>query len=97
VTDTEPRIAPIPRDTLPDDVRVALQGWLRPDATEVPAPLDTLARHPDLARSYLAFNRHLLFESTLTHRASGRGSTTKRSLARRMGPTPPAGLLATPR
>ncbi len=68
MTDTQPRISPLPRGTLPDDVRVALRGWLRPDATEVPAPLDTLARHPDLARSYLAFNRHLLFESTLTPR-----------------------------
>jgi AhpD family alkylhydroperoxidase len=68
MTNTEPRIPPLPRGTLPDDVRVALQGWLRPDATEVPAPLDTLARHPDLARSYLAFNRHLLFESTLAPR-----------------------------
>ncbi len=68
MTHTEPRIPPLPRGTLPDDVRVALQGWLRPDATEVPSPLDTLARHPDLARSYLAFNRHLLFESTLTPR-----------------------------
>jgi AhpD family alkylhydroperoxidase len=68
MTDTEPRIPPLPRGTLPDDVRVALQGWLRPGASEVPAPLDTLARHPDLARSYLVFNRHLLFESTLTPR-----------------------------
>ena len=68
MTDTEPRIPPLARGTLPDDVRVALQGWLRPDATEVPAPLDTLARHPDLARSYLAFNRHLLFESSLPPR-----------------------------
>jgi AhpD family alkylhydroperoxidase len=68
MSDTEPRIPPLPRGTLPDEVRVALKGWLRPDATEVPAPLDTLARHPDLARSYLAFNRHLLFESSLTPR-----------------------------
>ena len=36
MTDTEPRIPPLPRGTLPDDVRVALRGWLRPDATEVP-------------------------------------------------------------
>ena len=70
MTDTEPRIPPLARGTLPDDVRVALQGWLRPDATEVPAPLDTLALHPDLARSYLAFNRHLLFESSLPPRDS---------------------------
>jgi alkylhydroperoxidase family enzyme len=63
-----PRVEPLPRGTLPDDVRTALKGWLRPDATEVPKPLDTLARHPDLARSFLGFNRHLLFESTLPPR-----------------------------
>ncbi len=64
----EPRIRPVPRGTLPDDVRAALQGWLRPDAADVPAPLDTLARHPDLARAYLGFSRHLLFDSTLPPR-----------------------------
>jgi AhpD family alkylhydroperoxidase len=68
MTEAEPRIVPLPRGTLPDEVRVALQGWLRSDATEVPTPLDTLARHPDLARSFLAFNRHLLFGSTLPPR-----------------------------
>jgi alkylhydroperoxidase family enzyme len=61
------RIEPLPPGTLPDDVRVALEGWLRPDATEVIKPLDTLARHPDLARPFLAFNRHL-FQSTLPPR-----------------------------
>ena len=63
-----PRISPIPRGTVPDDVRVALKGWLRPDAQEVVRPLDTLARHPDLAKAFLAFNRHLLYESTLPPR-----------------------------
>jgi alkylhydroperoxidase family enzyme len=62
------RIEPLAPGTIPDDVRAALQGWLRPDTTDVPAPLDTLARHPDLARSFLTFNRHLLFESTLPAR-----------------------------
>ena len=61
------RIEPLPPGTLPDDVRVALEGWLRPDATEVIKPLDTFARHPDLARPFLAFNRHL-FQSTLPPR-----------------------------
>jgi alkylhydroperoxidase family enzyme len=69
VTSAEARIAPLPSGTLSDEVRVALKGWLRPDATEAPAPLDTLARHPDLARSYLRFSSHLLFESTLPPRA----------------------------
>lgn len=61
------RIEPLPPGTLPDDVRTALRGWLPPDATAVPPPLDTLARHPDLARPFLGFNRHL-FESTLPPR-----------------------------
>jgi AhpD family alkylhydroperoxidase len=68
VTDPAPRIPPVPRGTVPDDVRVALKGWLRRDAQEVVRPLDTLARHPDLAKAFLAFNRHLLFESTLSPR-----------------------------
>jgi AhpD family alkylhydroperoxidase len=62
------RIDPVPPGAVPDDARAALKGWLRPDATEVPTPLDTLARHPDLARAFLGFNRHLLFESTLPPR-----------------------------
>jgi AhpD family alkylhydroperoxidase len=61
------RIEPLPPGALPDDVAVALEGWLRPDATEVPKPLDTFARHPDLARAFLGFNRHL-FQSTLPPR-----------------------------
>jgi alkylhydroperoxidase family enzyme len=61
------RIDPVTPDTLSDDARAALEGWLRPDATDVPAPLDTFARHPDLARAFLGFNRHL-FASTLPAR-----------------------------
>ena len=68
MTGPEPRIRPLPPGELPEDVRVALKGWLRPDTTAVPPPLDTLARHPDLARGYLAFNRHLLFASSLPAR-----------------------------
>jgi len=68
VTEPAPRIAPLPRGTVPDDVRVALKGWLRADADEVIKPLDTLARHPDLAQAFLAFNRHVLYESTLPPR-----------------------------
>jgi alkylhydroperoxidase family enzyme len=62
------RIEPVAPGELPDDARAALQGWLRPDPPEVRAPLDTLARHPDLARAFLGFNRHLLFGSTLPPR-----------------------------
>ena len=62
------RIPPVPPGAIPDDVRTALKGWLRPDAEEIPEPLDTLARHPDLARAYLTFSRHLLYGSTLSPR-----------------------------
>jgi len=65
---TEPRVLPIPPGDLPEEVRTALKGWLRPDATVVPPPLDTMARHPDLTRAFLGFNRHLLFNSTLPAR-----------------------------
>jgi alkylhydroperoxidase family enzyme len=49
-------------------VRAALEGWLRPGASEVPTPLDTLVRHPALARDFLTFSGHLLFRSTLPPR-----------------------------
>ena len=62
------RIDPIPPGPPTDDVRTALEGWMRPGTDEVVAPLSTLARHPDLARSFLGFNRHLLFASTLPPR-----------------------------
>ena len=61
------RIEPLPPGPMPDDVRVALKGWVPPDASEVPKPLDTFARHPDLARAFLRFNSHL-FHSTLSPR-----------------------------
>jgi alkylhydroperoxidase family enzyme len=61
------RIDPLPPGPLPDDVRAALEGWVRPGSSEVPKPLDTFARHPDLARAFLGFNRHL-FQSTLPPR-----------------------------
>jgi len=68
VTGSGPRIEPVPPGPIPDDVRAALKGWVRPDSDEIPEPLDTFARHPDLARAYLGFSRHLLFGSTLPPR-----------------------------
>jgi 4-carboxymuconolactone decarboxylase len=62
------RIDPIPPGRSADDVRIALQGWMRSGTDTVGPPLSTLARHPDLAQSFLGFNRHLLFASTLTPR-----------------------------
>jgi alkylhydroperoxidase family enzyme len=68
VTAESPRIPPVPPGPIPDDVRAALKGFLRPDSDEIPEPLDTLARHPALARAYLTFSRHLLYGSTLPPR-----------------------------
>lgn len=68
MTGESPRIAPVPPGPIPDEVRTALKGFLRPDSEEIPEPLDTLARHPDLARAYLTFSRHLLYGSTLSPR-----------------------------
>jgi alkylhydroperoxidase family enzyme len=62
------RIDPVQPGSLPEDARAALKGWLRPDATEISPPLDTLARHPDLARAFLTFSGHVLFASTLPPR-----------------------------
>jgi AhpD family alkylhydroperoxidase len=63
------RVRPVTGDEITDDVRTAMKGWMRPDATELAPPLDTLARHPELARAYLGFSRHLLFTSSLSPRA----------------------------
>jgi alkylhydroperoxidase family enzyme len=65
---SEPNIRPLPSGPIPDEVSRALAGWLRPGTTAIPQPLDTFARHPELARAYLAFSRHLLFTSTLPAR-----------------------------
>lgn len=68
-TSSRPRIAPLPPGEPSADVRAALKGWMRPDAAGIAPPLDTLARHPDLARAYLKFSGHLLFTSSLPARA----------------------------
>jgi AhpD family alkylhydroperoxidase len=41
---------------------------MRPGATEIAPPLDTMARHPVLTRAYLKFSGHLLFTSSLPGR-----------------------------
>jgi 4-carboxymuconolactone decarboxylase len=62
------RLAPLPADEWDDDVRRALSVML-PDERLNPEGagnlLTTLARHPSLTRSFLRFNVHLLFRSTL--------------------------------
>jgi alkylhydroperoxidase family enzyme len=70
VTNPSPRIRPLPRSPVPEEVRAAPEGWLHPDAQEIPVPLDTFARHPAQAKALLGFNRHL-FGSTLPPRTRG--------------------------
>jgi alkylhydroperoxidase family enzyme len=76
----EPRLAPLPREQWDDTAaRAALEaGFGRqvadhflatgPDAPAVPNVVATLLHHPALAGPWLAFNRVLLFEPTLTAR-----------------------------
>lgn len=65
------RLAPLPADQWDDDVRRALSVMLPEERLNPEAAgnlLATLARHPDLTRSFLRFNVHLLFRSTLPER-----------------------------
>jgi AhpD family alkylhydroperoxidase len=65
------RLPPLPDDAWDDEVRAALTGFLprrRHNAREAGNALATLVRHPDLARSFLGFNVHLLVRSTLPAR-----------------------------
>ncbi|MET8207700.1 carboxymuconolactone decarboxylase family protein [Streptomyces sp. NPDC005373] len=76
---TGPRIAPLPIQQWPPEMRDALAA-LTPPAPRHPVPergadrpkglnaLGTLARHPELTRAFNVFNGHLLFATTLTIR-----------------------------
>lgn len=65
------RVPPLPADQWDDAVDHALSGML-PAERRNPAGagnlLATLVRHPKLTRSFLRFNNHLLFSSTLPAR-----------------------------
>jgi alkylhydroperoxidase family enzyme len=72
------RIRPLPPDEWPAEMNEALAA-LRPAHPRHPFPrregrpkalnaLGTLARHPELARAFHAFNGHVLFASTLSPR-----------------------------
>jgi 4-carboxymuconolactone decarboxylase len=65
------RVAPLPADAWGDEVDVALSAMV-PAERRTPEKagnlLGTLVRHPELTRSFLRFNRHLLFGSTLPAR-----------------------------
>jgi 4-carboxymuconolactone decarboxylase len=67
----EPRIPPLPPEQWDDAVRGALSPLL-PAERSTPEfagnVLATMVRHQPLTRAYLAFNAHLLLESTLSER-----------------------------
>src|SRR5438270_10549666 len=75
----EPRIAPLPPDQWPKEMREALAA-LRPPAPRHPLPprsedrpkglnvLGTLAHHPALTRAFNTFNGHVQFATTLSPR-----------------------------
>lgn len=68
---TEPRLSPLPDDLWDDTLRDALSPLLpeeRRNPRDAGNVLATLLRHPELARSYLHFNAHLLQSSTLSPR-----------------------------
>lgn len=66
----KPRLAPIPVDSLDDDARNVLRGYLKgaadrflsggPGAARLPNVLATLMHHPRLAAPWLAYNTVLL-------------------------------------
>jgi 4-carboxymuconolactone decarboxylase len=79
------RLAPLPDEEWDERVDIALAG-LVPEHRRNPQRagnlLGTLARHPDLARTFLAFNAHLLLNSTLPKRL---GELVILRVARRRG------------
>lgn len=76
-----PRLSPVPRDQWPAQMRTVLEAMTPPAPRHfVPPPggrpgrpkasntLGTFAHHPDLAQSWMAFNGHILYGTTLTLR-----------------------------
>lgn len=62
------RLAPLLPDEWDDDVVKALSGFVSPERMarrDAGTALATLARNPNLTRSFLRFNGYLLFNSTL--------------------------------
>ena len=67
----EPRVPPIPRSEWTDEARDVFAVLEGPDAWEKGPRVDVigvLAQHPHLTRPFLAYNKHLLFQSTLPDR-----------------------------
>ncbi|MGW0040177.1 carboxymuconolactone decarboxylase family protein [Rhodococcus sp. NPDC003348] len=64
-------LTPLPADEWDDDTRRAFAGMLPRDRQHPDGAgpmLSTLARHPDLTKSFLGFSLHLLYRSTLPAR-----------------------------
>ena len=65
------RVPPLPADQWDEAVDNALSGMLPPERRNPEAAgnlLATLVRHPKLTKSFLRFNNHLMFSSTLPDR-----------------------------
>ena len=62
------RIAPVPYEEWQGETLDALSALAPGHKLRPSNVLGLLARHPDLARAFLTFNKHLLFESTLPAR-----------------------------
>jgi len=80
VTDTPPRLEPLPTERWSDDGIAALRGAFpdrvvdsflstSPDTRSVPNALATMLHHPALAGPWLAYNQVLLTDPALGHRA----------------------------
>lgn len=79
MTQAEPRIAPLPPQDWPEEMREAMAA-LRPPEARHPLPerrddrpkalnaLGTLARYPALTRAFHTFNGHVQFATTLSPR-----------------------------
>lgn len=61
-----PRIPPLPESEWDDETREMLEGYRRKGG--VYNLFTTLARHPNLLKSWLVFGRHILSQSTLPAR-----------------------------
>jgi alkylhydroperoxidase family enzyme len=78
---TPPRLAPLDRDAWPPEMAQALAAMRpptprhyvpppggRPDRPKASGTIGTFAHHPDLATTWLTFNGHILYGTTLTLR-----------------------------
>lgn len=72
-----PRLDPLPMAEWSDAMKQATRQLIPPPEHRLPegsnrpravGVLETFAHHPDLAKAYFAFNRHVLWGTTLPHR-----------------------------